>query len=102
MFTTRMAEARTSKVELQDVSFATVQAIVDFAYTANIKLDDSNVQDLLSAANQYQVLHTRTRTHMGLVTRKGPLWHESLSYQKKDGWVTPDQQKDDPSILLLV
>ena len=55
MFTTRMAEARTSKVELQDVSFATVQAIVDFAYTANIKLDDSNVQDLLSAANQYQV-----------------------------------------------
>lgn len=55
MFTTRMSEARTSKVELQDVSFATVEAVVKFAYTANIRLNDSNVQDLLSAANQYQV-----------------------------------------------
>ena len=55
MFTTRMSEARTSKVELQDVSFATVEAVVEFAYTANIRLNDSNVQDLLSAANQYQV-----------------------------------------------
>ncbi len=56
MFTSRMSEARTSKVELQDVSFSTVETIVKFAYTANISLDDSNVQDLLSAANQYQVI----------------------------------------------
>lgn len=55
MFTSRMSEARTSHVALQDVSAATVQAIVKFAYTATISLDDHNVQDLLSAANQYQV-----------------------------------------------
>lgn len=55
MFTTRMAEAQTSQVELKDVTYETVSAIVQFAYTADIKLTDSNVQELLSAANQYQI-----------------------------------------------
>ena len=50
-----MSEAKTSKVDLKDVSHKTVEAIVDFAYTANINLTDENVQELLSAANQYQI-----------------------------------------------
>ncbi len=55
MFMSRMTEARTSQVELKDVSFETIQSIVDFAYTADIQLNDENVQELLSAANQYQI-----------------------------------------------
>ena len=28
------------------------------------------------------------QSDLGCVTRKDPQWPESLSYQKKDGWVT--------------
>ncbi|XP_013386442.1 kelch-like protein 7 isoform X2 [Lingula anatina] len=55
MFTSNMTEAQTSRVELQDIYHGTVEAIIDFAYTADIQLNDSNVQELLSAGNRYQI-----------------------------------------------
>ena len=44
MFTTKMNEARASKVNLKDVSMQTLQHIIDFAYTADISITDTNVQ----------------------------------------------------------
>ena len=55
MFTSNMAEANSKEVPLHEVNVSTVKAIVDFAYTAQINLDDDNVQELLSAANRYQI-----------------------------------------------
>ena len=55
MFTSRMAEANSTLVDLQDIAYSTVEAIVDYAYTAQIEITDENVQELLSAANLYQI-----------------------------------------------
>ncbi|XP_078621996.1 kelch-like protein 7 [Branchiostoma floridae x Branchiostoma japonicum] len=55
MFTSKMSEEKSKKVTLQEVEAETIEALVEFAYTACIKITDKNVQSLLSASNRYQI-----------------------------------------------
>ena len=50
-----MAESKSKEVELEDVSFAALNAIVEFAYTGNIELAGSTVVAIIQAANLLQV-----------------------------------------------
>ena len=47
-----MAESKSKEVELEDVSFAALKAIVDFAYTGEIVLSGSSVVAIIQAANR--------------------------------------------------
>ncbi|KAI8516083.1 protein homodimerization [Branchiostoma belcheri] len=55
MFTSKMSEEKSKKITLQEVEAETIEALVEFAYTACIKVNDKNVQSLLSASNRYQI-----------------------------------------------
>lgn len=50
MFTQEMAESRQNEVTIQDVDEHAMELLIDFAYTAVIKIDESNVQTILPAA----------------------------------------------------
>ena len=55
MFTTEMLESRLEVIQLNAVPAACVQALVDFAYTGTITVDEDNVQLLLPAAGLLQM-----------------------------------------------
>ena len=50
MFTQEMAESRQKEVTIQDVDEHAMELLIDFAYTAVIKIDETNVQTILPAA----------------------------------------------------
>jgi hypothetical protein len=50
-----MAESKSKEVEVGDVSFAALKAIVDFTYTGNVELSGSSVVAIIKAANLLQV-----------------------------------------------
>lgn len=56
MFTREMAESRQKQVTIQDVDEKAMEQLIDFAYTAKIKIDESNVQTILPAACLLQLL----------------------------------------------
>jgi hypothetical protein len=55
LFGNGMAESQSRVVELQEVSWAGVKAIVDFAYTGTVALSGSTVVAIIQAANLLQV-----------------------------------------------
>ena len=55
LFSNEMAESQSRVVELQQLSWAGVKAIVDFAYTGTIALSGSTVVSIIQAANLLQV-----------------------------------------------
>ena len=55
MFTHDVIEQKQSEIELKDLNFQCVSAIVDYMYTGKIELDNQNVQDLLTATSILQV-----------------------------------------------
>ncbi|CAH1779042.1 unnamed protein product [Owenia fusiformis] len=56
MFTDEMKECKLDVITLNGVSAPGLAAIVDFAYTAKLKLDVGNIQDVLSTASHTQVI----------------------------------------------
>ena len=50
MFTREMAESRQKEVTIQDVDERAMEQLINFAYTAVIKIDETNVQTILPAA----------------------------------------------------
>ena len=50
MFTHEMAESRQSEVTIKDVDERAMELLIDFTYTASIKIDETNVQTVLPAA----------------------------------------------------
>ncbi|VEL15236.1 unnamed protein product [Protopolystoma xenopodis] len=50
MFAGEMAESHQTEVTLHDLSFAAVDALVDFCYTSQVIVEEGNVQSLLPAA----------------------------------------------------
>ena len=50
MFTREMAESRKNEVTIKDVDEKAMEQLIDFAYTAVIKIDENNVQTILPAA----------------------------------------------------
>lgn len=50
MFTSEMAESRLQEIEMVDMDAYTLDALVNFCYSGEIKISDQNVQSLLPAA----------------------------------------------------
>ena len=50
MFTREMAESRQKDIKIQDVDEKAMEQLIDFAYTAVIRIDETNVQIVLPAA----------------------------------------------------
>ena len=55
MFGSGMAESKSKEVELEDVPWVALKAIVDFCYTGKIVLAGSTVVAIIRAANRLQV-----------------------------------------------
>jgi len=55
LFGNQMAESQSREVELQQLEWSGVKAIVDFAYTGTIALSGSTVVSIIQAANLLQV-----------------------------------------------
>ena len=56
LFGSGMAESKSHAIELQDVSFAALKAIVEYAYTGKLELSGSTVVAIIQAANLLQVV----------------------------------------------
>ncbi|XP_014782697.1 kelch-like protein 20 [Octopus bimaculoides] len=50
MFTGELAESRQTEVTIRDIDENAMELLIDFCYTANITVEESNVQTLLPAA----------------------------------------------------
>ncbi|XP_069121204.1 kelch-like protein 20 [Argopecten irradians] len=50
MFTGELAESRQTEVTIRDIDESAMELLVDFCYTSNITVEESNVQTLLPAA----------------------------------------------------
>ncbi|XP_063966735.1 kelch-like protein 20 [Lytechinus pictus] len=50
MFTGELAESRQTEVAIRDIDERAMEALVDFAYTSTVTVEESNVQTLLPAA----------------------------------------------------
>ncbi|XP_071493702.1 kelch-like protein 20 [Diadema antillarum] len=50
MFTGELAESRQTEVTIRDIDERAMEALVDFAYTSTVTVEESNVQTLLPAA----------------------------------------------------
>jgi hypothetical protein len=55
MFTNNLAECQQSVVTLNDMDANCVEILVNFAYTADITVNESNVQALLPVASLFQI-----------------------------------------------
>ena len=61
MFTGAMSESNQSEVTIRDVNEKAVVLLIDFCYTSNIIVDESNVQSLLPAACLLQLAEIKVR-----------------------------------------
>ena len=50
MFTGELAESRQTEVTIRDIDETAMELLIDFCYTSNITVEESNVQTLLPAA----------------------------------------------------
>lgn len=50
MFTGELAESRQTEVTIKDIDEKALEQLIDFAYTATVTVEESNVQTLLPAA----------------------------------------------------
>ncbi|KAL5012389.1 hypothetical protein ScPMuIL_010940 [Solemya velum] len=50
MFTGELAESRQTEVTIRDIDEGAMEVLIDFCYTSNITVEESNVQTLLPAA----------------------------------------------------
>ena len=55
MFTHDLAEQYQDEIEIKDLDFNSVSAIVDYLYTSKIDINDENVQDIVTACSILQV-----------------------------------------------
>lgn len=49
MFTGELVESRQTEVTIRDIDEAAMELLIDFCYTSNILIEESNVQMLLPA-----------------------------------------------------
>ncbi|XP_076820916.1 kelch-like protein 41 [Clavelina lepadiformis] len=66
MFSHNVIEQQKAEIELNELDFSTVSAIVDYLYTCRIDINNKNVQDLLTACSMLQILglHGKCRRYM--------------------------------------
>ncbi|XP_076435308.1 kelch repeat and BTB domain-containing protein 8-like [Babylonia areolata] len=59
MFSSKLAESQQEKITLQDMESLTLSLVLDYIYTGRVLLTEETVQNLLSAANLFQLLALR-------------------------------------------
>lgn len=72
LFTNGMNETTDRIVDIHDINGDTLNMIIDYAYRREIKLNESNIYELLPAANQLQVLELIALCENYLVERLSP------------------------------
>lgn len=55
MFNSNMAESKKTEICLNGLEPETMSLIIDYAYTSNLKINESNVQALLSSSNLFDI-----------------------------------------------
>ncbi|XP_014782728.1 kelch-like protein diablo [Octopus bimaculoides] len=60
MFTNDMAEKNQKKITLRSIDSQTAQLVLDYIYTGSVMLSKDTVQELLSAANIFQLVSLKT------------------------------------------
>ncbi|XP_033114955.1 kelch-like protein diablo [Anneissia japonica] len=55
MFTIDMAESRKSEIELHDIDYDALAAVVDFLYTGSFRIEDEKLDELLAASCMFQM-----------------------------------------------
>lgn len=59
LFSTSMSESGQEKITLKEIDSLTMELVLDYIYTGEVYLTEETVQDLLSAANRFQLLPLR-------------------------------------------
>jgi len=59
MFQTELDESHQSKITIREMEASTLRLILDYVYTGRVELSVDNVQNVLSAANLFQMIHLR-------------------------------------------
>ena len=59
LFSTKMSESGQEKITLKEIDRLTMALVLDYIYTGEVFLTEETVQDLLSAANRFQLLPLR-------------------------------------------
>lgn len=57
MLTNGFAESKQTEIEIKEIDANIMENLVDFCYSAKIKIDEKSVQDLLSSAGLLQVFY---------------------------------------------
>lgn len=56
MFSTELAESKQTNVSINSVESCTMKLIIDYAYTSQLDITDINVQNVLTAANLFDIM----------------------------------------------
>lgn len=59
LFSTDMSESNQEKITLKEIDSLTMELVLDYIYTGEVFLTEETVQDLLSAANRFQLIPLR-------------------------------------------
>ncbi|XP_060554452.1 kelch-like protein 12 [Ruditapes philippinarum] len=59
LFSTSMSESQKEKITLKEIDSLTMELVLDYIYTGEVCMTEETVQDLLSAANRFQLLPLR-------------------------------------------
>ena len=55
MFTSEMSESRMTEIDIHEITPEAMELLINFCYSAQIKIEESNVQQLLPAACLLQI-----------------------------------------------
>lgn len=72
MFTLDLMEANMKEINIEDMNYETVDALLSFAYTGELRISTSNVQSIMMGANFFQMLEVVQHCGMFLLTRLHP------------------------------
>jgi len=62
LFSTAMSESGQEKISLKELDQLTMELVLDYIYTGEVALAEDTVQDLLSAANRFQLIFRKLLT----------------------------------------
>ncbi|CAD6197420.1 unnamed protein product [Caenorhabditis auriculariae] len=69
MFTSDMIEAHKSEIHINGMEFETMNLLVSFAYTGELRISTGNVQSLMMGANFWQLLEVVQQGSLFLISR---------------------------------
>ncbi|CAI2348663.1 unnamed protein product [Caenorhabditis sp. 36 PRJEB53466] len=69
MFTLDLMEANMKEISIEDMNYDTVEQLLSFAYTGELRISTSNVQSIMMSANFFQMLEVVQHCGTFLLTR---------------------------------